>query len=276
MNDLPARFEAMLEHGLDAVNNGGGERDELRLVARKIATAVWQHWLAWRLPEDNRPEHEWVVFTNVMIIAEDEFRGEKLQDRLSLKRIATAFAFTHDTFFIPRITEAMIEAEKDPERKKALLKEKKAQRDRHMEGGAKNAVFILKGLKHPNTNAELLSEREIDACEAIIKNHDRWKLDPPQPPPSDDRLAVACLEADALWPLHPLGVLADLERPEAKDNLFAPSDWRKELERSLRTLQEYRSKWTGINPKDFCDKESIFRTEASYSLYLKWLEFWHL
>jgi hypothetical protein len=266
----------MLEHGLDAVNNNEGERDELRLVARRIATAVWHHWLAWRLPEDNRPEHEWVVFANVMIIAEDEFKGKKLQDRLSAKRIATAFAFTHDTFFIPRITEAMIDAEKDPERKMALLREKKAQRHRHMEGGAENAVFILKGLKHPNTNADLLSEGEIDACEAIIRNHDRWKLDPPQPPPSDDRLAVACLEADALWPLHPRGILADLERPEAEDNLFAPSDWRKELERSLKTLHEYRPKWTDVDPKDFCDKKSNFRTEVGYSLYRKWLEFWHL
>jgi hypothetical protein len=276
MNDLPARFEAMLEHGLDAVNDDEGERDELRLVARNIATAVWQHWLAWRLPADNRQEHEWVVFANVMIIAEDEFRGKTLQDRLSAKRIATAFAFTHDTFFIPRITEAMIGAEKDPERRKALLKEKEAQRDRHMAGGAENAVFILKGLKHPDTNAELLSEREIDRCEAIIRNHDRWKMDPPQPPSSDDRLAVTCLEADALWPLHPLGVLADLERPGAKDNLFAPSDWRKELARSLETLREYRSKWTDVDPKDFRDKESIFRTEAGCRLYRKWLAFWHL
>lgn len=276
MNALPARFEAMLEQGLSAVGNDG-ERDSLRMVAQTIATTVWQHWLAWRPPEDNRPEHEWVVFANAMTIAEDEFRDLDLDTRLSNKRIVTAFAFTHDTFFIPRITDAMIEAEPDPKRQQAMLEEKEAQRHRHMAGGAKNARFILEGLIHPHIKSRLLSEEEVDRCVAIIGDHDRWKLDPPSPPPSDDRLAVVCVEADALWPLHPIGVLADLERPDAHENLFNPSDWRKELAGGLENLRgKHRCNWKEVDPEDFVDQKSIFRTEAGHRIYRDWLAFWHL
>jgi hypothetical protein len=57
-----------------------------------------------------------------------------------------------------------------------------------------------------------------------------------------DRLAVVCLEADALWPLHPLGVLADLERPDNEGAITDPSDpekWKRQIRNSLNTLLEY-------------------------------------
>src|SRR5512133_3730944 len=98
---LPERFDDMVEHGLKVVKNGM-ERNTLRAVAQTIMSNTWQHWQAWRQREDNRQEHEWVVFADVMGIAECE------QLALSEKRIAVAFAFTHDTFFIPRIMKSTI------------------------------------------------------------------------------------------------------------------------------------------------------------------------
>ena len=65
--------------------------------------------------------------------------------------------------------------------------------------------------------------RVRDRCAAIIAGHDYWKLGKPHPP-AEDREALVCFEADALWPLHPLGVLADLER-SGKD-VNDPQEWR--------------------------------------------------
>jgi hypothetical protein len=267
MTELPARLNAVLETALLSVKDEG-QREELRLVAGVIAYATWQHWLAWRPREDNRPEHEWVVFANIMKIAE----AERLT--LSERRIATAFAFTHDTFFIPRITEAMTR-EADGESKKQLEADKKQQRVDHMKGGAANARFILAQLKDPRrAGAALLTDEEIARCADIVAGHDRWKSDEP-PPRGTDRLAVVCLEGDALWPLHPIGVLADLERPDKVRDACDPAAWQKELKESLKTLRQYRANWTGLNER-FIDEESIFRTEEGHRLYREWRQFWSL
>src|SRR3989337_1805130 len=83
---LPARFNIMLEQALLTVSNTQ-EREDLCTVACIVSSSTWQHWQAWRSPEDNRQEHEWVVFANVMKIAESE------ELPLLDKRIATAFCF---------------------------------------------------------------------------------------------------------------------------------------------------------------------------------------
>lgn len=281
MNSLPDRFDEMLKHGLSFVKNKK-ERDELFPVAQTIATAVWQHWLKWRPKEDNRPEHEFVVFANVMRIAKDVFSEEDKKTRLSKLRVATAFAFTHDTYSISRVTETVTDEVASSQARVQMQNEKLVQRLEHMKGGADNANFLLKRLKHPQTSANLLKKTEIDLCVKIIKRHDSWKLDPPDLwVPSIQRgelLAVVCLEADALWPLHPLGVLADLERPKANRNLFLKKHWRKELKGSLHTLQgRYRSNWVDYLPgtEKFQDDVSIFRTKAGYNLYLELLDLWN-
>ena len=272
MSDLPAHFNTMLEQALFVVREE--QQDELCVVACAVSSAAWRFWHSWRKAEDNRQEHEWVVFANVMKIAE----AENLT--FSEKRIATAFAFTHDTFFIPRIMEQQVRDATTPELKAQLEKEKEEQRLRHMQGGAKNTEFLLTQLRDPDSPADLLFKPdEISKCVKIVKEHDLWKLRNPSPPPSNDRLAVACLEADALWPLHPLGVLADLERPnekgESKD--FAePTVWRQQLRESNRTLTEFRPKWKDIPPSDFLDDESIFRTKEGHRLYHVWRERWNL
>ena len=274
---LPPRYNLMLEHALDAVGDEQ-EREELATVACVLSSATWQHWQAWRSHEDNGRRHEWIVFANVMKIAE----SEKLT--LEEKRIATAFCFTHDSFFIKRIMENDIvkkraqgrDAEAD---EMELLKAE--QRNQHMQGGAKDAAFLLSRLRHPTkTTMPLFSQAEIDKCVDIIAIHDKWKLDTPAPPPTNDRLAVACVEGDALWPLHPIGVLADIERPTqgiTKDFSEA-SEWRHKLQQNLRTLLGYQTKWIkqGIAKEDFRDDDSIFRTKEGHRLYSEWRNLWAL
>jgi hypothetical protein len=108
-------------------------------------------------------------------------------ENLSLleKRVATAFAFTHDSFYIRRIMEADIERPKkeaeriertDPERahqlrqEAARLEEKKQQqRAEHMSGGAENAKFLLGQIEHPSNSGVSLMSPMPDARRASLK-----------------------------------------------------------------------------------------------------------
>jgi hypothetical protein len=107
-----------------------------------------------------------------------------------------------------------------------------------------------------------------------------WKLKNHLPPPSADRLALACLEGDSLWPLHPIGVLADLERPNEKGETMDfsdPSVWHTQLQQSHLTLLEPRARWTQIPETDFVHpKKSIFRTKEGFRLYQEWKSRWSL
>ncbi|KAA3661180.1 MAG: hypothetical protein DWQ04_17215 [Chloroflexi bacterium] len=273
---LPSRYNIMMEQALLAVMDAKMRKD-LCIVACVVANATWQHWQAWRLPADNRQEHEWIVFANVMKIAESE------QLSLTERRIATAFCFTHDSYFIERVMEEEIRAlEKKGHINEAdeLTRMKKNQRMDHMKGGAENARFLLKQLKKPDspTNS-LFSVEEIYRCAAIVAQHDLWKVEPPVPPPTNDRLALTCVEGDMLWPLHPIGVLADLDRPgndgESKD-MFESSIWREQLKQSHQTLLDFRAKWKDISDSDFIDGQSIFRTKEGHRLYSEWKGFWNL
>ncbi len=270
---LPARLDTMLEQALLHVRDRA-QREELCIAACAVAGGAWSRWLSSRKAEDNRPEHEWVVFANVLAIAEDE--------NLSLpeKKVATAFTFIHDTCFIPRITEQHIREALTPELKIQLEKEKDSQRRRHMRVGAENAEGLLRELINPRAPAEnLFSPEEIDRCVAIVAQHDAWKLPEPLPPPTQDRLMLACVEGDALWPLHPLGVLADLERPDGtgdSKDFSDPGRWESQLRQSAKTLVEFRPKWREIPAGDFKDGESIFRTREGCRLYHEWENRWGL
>lgn len=264
----PSRFKTMLKEGLLVLED---ERLQIELceVACVVSNAAWEKWISLRKPEDNRREHEWVVFANVMKIAESE--NLTTPDR----RIATAFCFLHDTCFIRRIMESEIrELEKEGKTAEAieLSARRKNQRAEHMQGGAENTKNLL-----PNLN--LFDEKEIKRCVDIVATHDTWKVDPPEPPPTVDRLRLACLEGDVLWPLHPLGVLADLERPdgqgETKD-FSDPVTWHTQLIQSNKTVLEYRAKWKGIPASAFIDKETIFRTQEGWRLYHEWRNRWDI
>jgi hypothetical protein len=248
------------------------QREVIRSLAYALADSTWRHWQAWRPPEDNRPEHEWIVFANILKIAERE------ELTLAEKRIATAFAFTHDTCFIPRITEAMIR-EADEESKPRLEAAKGQQRISHMAGGAANARFVLAELRDSvRAGDAFLTREEIDRCVDIVAGHDLWKLGKPHPR-GTDRLAVVCLEGDALWPLHPIGVLADLERPDENGktkDACDPAEWRKQLSESLKTLLEYRVNWNLHSDEKFIDNESIFRTKEGHRLFQEWRKYWNL
>ncbi len=98
---LPRHLRAMIECGLAAVRDDHA-RAELRSVSHALAVAVFDRWLSKRTPEDNRVEHEFVVFGAAMRIGEAE--------RLPLNGMLAVVCatFLHDTYPIQRITERMI------------------------------------------------------------------------------------------------------------------------------------------------------------------------
>jgi hypothetical protein len=263
----------MIRRGLDVVRDAS-QRHELGAVAETIAAAVLERWLSRRTADDNRADHEFVVFGAAMRIAEAE--------RLSLagKLVVVCATFLHDTHAIRRVTETAIrEAMKlDSELAARLEEEKARQRTEHMRGGARNACLLLGELEHPHRPGEPIVAREVaERSAAIIAAHDCWKLGKPHPP-AGDREALVCFEADALWPLHPLGVLADLERPgESGDPMDVndPEAWRRQIAHNLRTLREYRRNWDGTG-EVFQDAESIFRTVEGHRLYREWAGLWRL
>src|SRR5438309_7679576 len=91
----------MIDHGLILVTDAG-ERAEMRAVVDVVAHAVFERWLSKRTPDDNRVEHEFVVFGAAMRIAEAEHLP------LPGKLVVACATFLHDTHAIPRITERQI------------------------------------------------------------------------------------------------------------------------------------------------------------------------
>ncbi len=275
----PARLTSLLEQALHILADAH-EREELRLTAHTVANATWQRWQSGRPPQDNGQDHEWIVFAHVLKIAECE--GLSLTE----KKIATAFAFVHDNYYIPRIMEEEIrqcERAGRHDRAAALSMKKTQQRIEHMQHGAVNAESLLRELVRSEQPASpLFTADEIRRCVQLVSGHDLWKTNPPAPPPSTDRLALACVEGDALWPLHPTGVLADLQRLAAGGewvDLTDPLVWRRQLQQSLRTLIEFRPHWVekaAIAETDFIDSESIFRTKTGQQLFCEWRTFWSL
>jgi hypothetical protein len=267
---LTPELKAMTERGLDLVKDPA-ERAELRAVVDSVAEKAFECWLCRRTADDNRIEHEFVVFGAAMRIAEAE--------RLSLKGklVVICATFLHDTFPIQRITERAIREAEARDRDLAIgLREAKArQRIEHMEGGARNADLLLRELMHPHRPGESIVNAEVRGrCAAIIASHDYWKLGRPHPAGSD-REALVCFEADALWPLHPLGVLARPGEDGEPKDVNDPAEWQRQVRNNLQTLREYRANWQGTH-EAFEDEESIFRTAEGYRLYREWAGLWGL
>jgi hypothetical protein len=268
---LPETLAAMLRRALSRVRDST-ERAALHPVAGAIAQAVFHRWLSRRTPGDNRVEHEFVVLDAAMRIAQAE------QLPLSGKLVVVCFTFLHDTHAITRITETAVrEAEaKDPRLAAALREQKERQRAEHMRQGACNADLLLRELAHPERPEEPIVDLKVrERSAAIIAAHDNWKLGKPHPP-GDDREALICFEADALWPVHPLGVLADLERPGESGcprDVNEPVEWRRQLLNNLATLREYRANWAGIG-EIFQDADTIFRTAEGHRIYREWAALW--
>jgi hypothetical protein len=77
--------------------------------------------------------------------------------------------------------------------------------------------------------------------------------------------------------LHPIGVLADLERPDAAGHSLGaagPAVWQSQLRNNLRTLLDYRASWKDAPNETFMDEESIFRTREGHRRYREWRAFW--
>ena len=68
---LPEHLQAMIGRGLSRVRDCA-EREALRPITDAIAQAAFHRWLSRRTAEDNRTEHEFVVFDAAMRIADAE------------------------------------------------------------------------------------------------------------------------------------------------------------------------------------------------------------
>ena len=242
---LPPHLKAMIGRGLNLVKDPA-ERAELRPVVDAIAETTFERWLSRRTGE-----------TPLCFLPPPWCRS---------------------AVFILFLNKNAIGHEKDSELAARLQEKKARQRIEHMEGGARNAGLLLRELEHPDRPGEpLVAGDVLDRCAAIIARHDYWKLGKPHPA-AIDREALVCFEADALWPLHPLGVLADLERPGESGNpkdLNDPGEWRQQIRNNLETLREYRVNWEGTG-EVFQDPDSIFRTAEGHRLYREWAGLWGL
>ena len=287
---LPIRIARIVQTTFDVVPDPG-DREQLRAWADAIARVAWERWLSERPIEDNRPDHEFIVLDNAIKIGVDE--------RLDIEhlKLVTAFALLHDTHIIPRVTETSVRrvvAEADAARERGALDEaaeldarveslrraKDEQRHVHMAGGVRNARLALSLIADSSSDPSLrLADSHVEKLLDIIGHHDLWKLKEPWPRLADGRVALVCLEADALYPLHPIGVAADLDRPDENGAFCDPHDparWRSQLKSSLKTLHEYRANWQDLADEAFQDGESIFRTPKGYALYCAWREFWKI
>ena len=258
---LPERIRAEIESGLGEIQESRA-RQHLRAAVKKIAAEAWERWIRFNGPQDNHPQHESTVFRLGMKIGV----AEKLS--LSELRVFSAFAFCHDNFKIKRIMDARVRDLEEcgtAQEAAKLRREKQEQRTKHMVMGARRADRMLREIG-------VLSEAERERCAEIIRKHDCWKLGEAWPL-WEDRLAVCCLEADALWPLQPLGVLADVER--SGEDLADPLVWRQKAQESHGTMIVFRKNWDG-KKEPFRDRKSIFRTAEGHKIYKEWCKFWSL
>ena len=263
------RVQAEIDMGLSELKSPRAHA-ALRPIVETIAGEAWRRWIRANGPEHNHPHHEVCVFRLGMKIAV----AEKLS--LSDMAVLAAFAFCHDNYKFKRIMDARVrEAEERglTAAAEAMRRRKHQQRVQHMTEGARRADEVLAGLRHPGEPARaLLTAAQRRRCSGIIAKHDCWKLGEAWPL-WKDRLAVCCFEADALWPLQPLGVLADVER--SKEDLANPGVWQRKVVESHGTLLVFRANWAGMK-EPFRDRNSIFRTREGHRIYRDWCKFWGL
>ena len=310
-DELPVDLGALVDRACEVID--ASDRRHLREVAQAVAISAWRHYLAWRTPADNRSEHEFIVLGNTLRIAVGErlsvsdlrvaiafcflhdthfipriteWRIRELQREadaadaraVQIRGVAAQAADvqTADRNAAAESSDELAaRAIELRQRSEALRTARLEQRQRHMDGGAANADFLLQRIQLPGEPPRLaLDDAERRRCCEIIARHDDWKLKRAHPP-SDDRLAVACLEGDALWPLHPLGVQADLERPgdDARiADVWSPAEWRRQVAESLKTLREHRGNWS--EDAGFTTTDAIFRTVEGGRIYREWCEHW--
>ena len=183
------------------------------------------------------------------------------------------------------------ERAKDAARGNALELERQQNRILHMrEGSAKAHRYLLK------LNADLgkvvFDANAIDTVCEVIRIHDNPSLD--LCIPRRNWLAVAFREADRLWMLTHLGVLADLARKEdsvknaqtddafrdefcqayaaqieANETRIVNRSYRTQLEKNIRRFREERVLYYPYEPYEgpFCDNQTFFRTATGYAMY---------
>ncbi len=247
---------------------------------KRLYFRVWEDYFCQRPPKDNRIEHELVVIRHFLKIAQKPVLGKQLTE--SEIRVGLAAVILHDTYFFPKITEANIQSAGNNPDEAAFLSHKKIQqRIRHMAGSADNADRIL--------NSEFksgLNRIEKARCLAWISLHDSWKLNLPWPPATDP-LAVALVEADALWPLSPTGPRADVDRDAGRRDWYLAKDWdvtaeqvfkqeREQAQKNLNTqLVAYRDNFRELG-NTATPLATIIRSEGGLEILNEYLDYWNL
>ncbi|NQT15637.1 MAG: hypothetical protein HQ582_22965 [Planctomycetes bacterium] len=164
----------------------------------------------------NPVAHQVVVLEHMLEIAKAEgFKRREMQ-------IAAALALLHDIGAVKKITEGQVkalrmEAEKaDPTAAEAIMRradaldlERRQSRTLHMR---KSSYLAQKAMSDFNsTRGEIVfDEPMIETICEIIRIHDNPTLD--LPIPRSNWMAVCLREADRLWMVTRLGILADLLR----------------------------------------------------------------
>ncbi|MDH5185716.1 MAG: hypothetical protein OEZ20_01395 [candidate division WOR-3 bacterium] len=269
IDNVPSYLLNILSNSFSQVNEK--ERNSLMDISKMMFIYLYNRYLLFRSSEDNRKEHELIVLSNVLKIS------EKMELNYSDKKIAIAVSLFHDTCFIKRIMEEEIRKleEKGSIKEANLLREKKKdQRRDHMKGGAKNTKEALEYINKINPHGwTIFTDKEIERSEKIVLKHDLIKTDELYPK-RINTLELCCHESDILWPLHPIGVSADIER-YGKD-INEKENWTNQVKENLKLFDDMRKKYDKKNVDDRFIEKTYFRTEEGHRIFSNWLKFWNL
>lgn len=216
-----------------------------------------------RAEAGNPLEHHLIVLEHMIEIAEkEEFTRAELLN-------ACAIAILHDIAPVEKIRKADVEAKETVDEKRTLEQRRRQNRTLHMREGSALAQRKLL-LLNDYLGRILYKDDDIDAICEVIRIHDNPSIDIPIP--KDNRLATAFREADRLWMLSDEGFAYDLRQDiqviqEPMDISLLAS---KRLEHVIKRFQEERNLYSA-DDGPFQDKSLFFRTEAGYSISLRYI-----
>lgn len=237
----------------------------LQEFAKKTHKLAWRHCLYRRLcnASDNHYLHEVIVLGS----------GCRIRRELSIEdqRIGILVDVLHDIRAMIRsgVTELDI-AEAEGRSQERIKKRRIDSRYEHMNGSADDAKQIGTKLRALYGD-EFVSGQELNRAVELIAKHDLIKTGQPYPG-ATDWLAVCCYEADLLWTIHPVGLVADINRGR---NMFAPDQWQTQLDHNIKQFKRWRVELEkSPDAGEFIDEETVFRTSEGHAIYIEWLQYW--
>lgn len=278
---VPEKDKDQLHEAL-AVIEDSKTKAEVTVIAEELFSRIYDDLN--KAIVGNPIEHHPIALAHMLKIA------TRIKSPYLVLAEAAALALLHDISAVPKITKQMVTAA-GPGKGDALELERQENRILHMREGSAVAHRYLLAL-NKSLGRIVFDSKAIDrVCEAI-RIHDNPSLDIPIH--RSNWLAVAFREADRLWMITHLGILADLARkcsavkdadeiafPEQfctayaaliRDNentIAQPDKYRDQLEDNIKRFCEERELYRPLEPTEgpFCDESTFFRTAEGHAIY---------